>query len=126
MMGFYRGFRDLKVYQLAYNLAGEIFDVSRTFPKEEQYSLTDQIRRASRSVPVNISEAWGKRIYPRHFILKLTDAKGETAETTVWMDFSLHHQYINQKTHHYFLNKYTEVSKMLSSMINHPEKFCRQ
>mgnify|MGYP006310278101 CR=1 FL=1 len=125
-MANYRGFRDLKVYQLSFRLAVEIFELSKNFPKEEKYSLTDQIRRASRSVPTNISEAWSKRRYPKQFVFKLTDSDGEASETTVWLDFSLNHQYISQKTHNYFIEKYDEVGKMLGSMIQHPEKFCFQ
>ncbi|MBS3774864.1 MAG: four helix bundle protein [Bacteroidales bacterium] len=123
-MANYRGFRDLKVYQLSFRLAVEIFELSKHFPKEERYSLTDQIRRASRSVPTNISEAWSKRRYPKQFVFKLTDSDGEASETTVWLDFSLNHKYISQETHNYFIEKYHEVGKMLGSMIQHPEKFC--
>ncbi|MFC2087377.1 four helix bundle protein [Bacteroidota bacterium] len=79
----YRGFRDLKVYQLSYQLAVEIYNESKLFPKEEIYSLTNQIRRSSRSVPTSIAEAWSKRSYPKHFVYKLTDSDGECAETTV-------------------------------------------
>ena len=79
----YRGFRDLIVYQLSYKLAIEIFEVTKSFPKEEKYSLTDQIRRSSRSVPTNIAEAWSKRRYPKSFVNRLVDSDGETSETTV-------------------------------------------
>ena len=119
----YRGFRDLKVYQLAYEMAVEIFNVTKFFPKEEKYSLTDQVRRSSRSVPANIAEAWSKRRYPRQFISKLTDADGEASETTVWLDFSLDHQYISSEIHQNFREKYDEIGKMLGGMMNHPEKF---
>lgn len=98
--------------------------MTNTFPKEEKYSLVDQIRRSSRSVPTNISEAWSRRRYPKSFVSKLIDADGEASETTVWMDFSKDHKYINQERHTYFIDKYIEVSKMLNSMINTPEKFC--
>lgn len=120
----YRGFRDLIVYQLSYKLSVEIFELTTTFPKEEKYSLVDQIRRSSRSVPTNISEAWSRRRYPKSFVSKLIDADGEASETTVWMDFSMDHKYINEEIHTYFIDKYSEVSKMLNSMINTPEKFC--
>ena len=120
----YRGFRDLKVYQLSYKLAIEIFELTKSFPKEEKYALVDQIRRSSRSVPTNISEAWSKRRYPKAFINKLTDSDGESSETTVWLDFSKDHGYITPKEHEYFIGKYGEVGKMLGAMINHPEKFC--
>ena len=120
----YRGFRDLIVFQLSYKLSIEIFEITKSFPIEEKYSLTDQIRRSSRSVPTNISEAWSRRRYPKSFISKLIDAEGEASETTVWLDFSKDHNYINEESHSYFIDKYNEVSKMLSSMINSPEKFC--
>lgn len=120
----YRGFRDLIVYQLSYKLAVEIFNTTKSFPKEEKYSLTDQIRRSSRSVPSNIAEAWSKRRYPKSFVNKLVDADGEASETTVWLDFSKDHNYISEEQHQYFINKYDEVSRMLNSMIHTPERFC--
>lgn len=120
----YRGFRDLIVYQLSYQLSVEIFEITKTFPKEEKYSLVDQIRRSSRSVPTNISEAWSRRRYPKSFVNKLIESDGETSETTVWLDFSKDHKYISKEKHEYFISKYDEVAKMLNSMINHPEKFC--
>ena len=104
-------------------MAVEIFNITKNFPKEEKYSLTDQLRRSSRSVPANIAEAWSKRRYPKQFINKLTDADGEASETTVWLDFSLDHQYISSEIHHYFREKYDETGKMLGGMMNHPEKF---
>ncbi|HSW55142.1 MAG TPA: four helix bundle protein [Ignavibacteriaceae bacterium] len=120
----YRGFRDLIVYQLSYKLSVEIFEITKSFPIEEKYSLTDQIRRSSRSVPTNISEAWSRRRYPKSFVSKLVDADGEASETTVWLDYSKDHKYINDEKHNYFITKYDEVSKMLHSMTNSPEKFC--
>ena len=120
----YRGFRDLIVYQLSYKLAIEIFEVTKSFPKEEKYSLTDQIRRSSRSVPTNIAEAWSKRRYPKSFVNRLVDSDGETSETTVHLDFSRDHGYIDFDKHKYFIEKYEEVSKMLNSMIQSPGKFC--
>lgn len=116
-------FRDLKVYQLSYKLAMEIFHISKKFPKEEKYSLTDQIRRSSRSIPANIAEAYRKRQYPKHFVSKLSDSDSELAETIVWLDFSKDCEYINEKEHGYFINKYEEVGKMLGGMINKSEKF---
>lgn len=120
----YRGFRDLIVYQLSYKLSIEIFELTKSFPEEEKYSLTDQIRRSSRSVPTNISEAWSRRRYPKSFISKLVDADGEASETTVWLDYSKDFKYTTIEIHNYFIDKYNEVSKMLNSMINSPEKFC--
>jgi len=87
-------FRDLIVYQKAYKLAMEIFEVSKGFPKEEKFSLTDQIRRSSRSVTANIAEAWAERIYSKHFVSKLTDSLSEEFETEVWLDYSRDCHYI--------------------------------
>ena len=87
-------FKKLISYQKSFDLAMSIFEVSKSFPKEETYSLTDQIRRSSRSVCANISEAYRKRRYPKHFISKLTDADGENSETNTWLDFALACYYI--------------------------------
>ncbi len=118
-----RGFKDLKVYQLAYELAMEIFNLSEDFPKEEKYSLTDQIRRSSRSVCSNIAEGYRKRIYPKHFVSIMTDADGEASETCVWLDFAKDCNYINENINIELTEKYDEVGRMLGSMIDHPEKF---
>jgi len=120
----YRGFRDLKVYQLAYKLAMEIFEETKKFPKEEKYALTDQIRRSSRSIVANIAEAWKKRRYEKAFISKLIDSYGEEGETEVWLDMGVDCGYLGKEKHQYFTEKYDEVSKMLYSMINQPGKFC--
>jgi four helix bundle protein len=120
----YKGFRDLIVYQKAYQLAVEIYELTRNFPKEEKYSLTDQIRRSSRSVPANIAEAWARRRYTKSFILKLVDSDGEASETTVWLNFSKDHNYITKDRYDYFIDQYGEVGKMLGSMIGIPDKFC--
>ena len=123
-MAEYKGFRDLIVYQKSYNLAMEIFEISKDFPKEEKYSLTDQIRRSSRSVPANIAEAWVKRKYPKSFVSKLLDSLGEESETEVWIDMSKDCKYIDEQLHKSLLERTQEVAKMLSSMINNPDKFC--
>ena len=123
-MAVIKSFRDLIVYQKAFRLAMEIFEISKTFPKEEKYSLTDQIRRSSRSVTTNIAEGWAKKIYPKHFVSKLTDSLGEEYETEVWLDFSKDCEYIEEIKHHELIIKYDEVRKMLISIINHPEKWC--
>jgi four helix bundle protein len=120
----YGGYRDLKVFQCAYELSLEIFELTKNFPKEEKYSLVDQVRRSSRSVCSNIAEAWYKRRYPKLFINKLTDSAGEAGETEVWIDFSYDHKYINEDQKNRLLEKSTEVGKMLNSMIRQPEKFC--
>ena len=90
-----RGHRDLKVYQLAYNLAMQIFEESRAFPHEERYSLTSQIRRSSRSVAANIAEGFRKRQYPNMFVSKLADSDAEATETQVWLDFAGLRLFIN-------------------------------
>jgi len=116
-------FKDLKVYQLAYDLAMEIYQISKSFPKEEIFSLTGQIRRSSRSVWTNIAEAYRKRRYPKHFTVKITDADGEASETIVWLDFSKDCGYIANEIHNSLIERYEEVGKMLGSMANHPEDF---
>ena len=94
-----RGYKDLIAYQKAYTLAMDIFEISKSFPKEERYSLTDQVRRSSRSVCANIAEGYRKRRYPAHFILKLTDSDAENSETQVWIDFALSSGYITDPEH---------------------------
>ncbi|MFO8234395.1 MAG: four helix bundle protein [Bacteroidales bacterium] len=116
-------FKRLKVFQKSYNLAMEIFELTKTFPKEEQCSLTDQIRRASRSVSVNIAEGYRERRYPKHFTSKITDADAECSETIVWLDFSFNCDYISEKKKNELQNEYQEVGKMLGGMANNPEKF---
>ena|SRR5450759_740568 len=123
-MSNYQGFRDLIVYQKSYKLAMEIFEITKSFPKEEKYSLVDQVRRSSRSVPANIAEAWVKRKYPKSFVSKLLDSLAEEAETEVWIDMSWDSKYIDDQLHISLLERYQEVAKMLNSMINTPEKFC--
>jgi len=102
----------------------EIFDITKSFPKEEKYSLTDQIRRSSRSVTSNISESWAKKRYIKAFVNKLSDSLGEEFETEVWLDYSLNCKYISALDHSNLVNGYSEVRKMLISMINNPEKWC--
>jgi four helix bundle protein len=116
-------FKELKVYQLAYDAASIIFTISKSFPKEETYALTDQIRRSSRSVCANIGEGYRKRIYPKHFTSKMTDADGEATETSVWLDFALDCKYISKEDHESLQAKYQEIGRMLNSMAMHPEKF---
>ena len=119
----YRGYRDLIVYQKSYTAALGIYELSKTFPAEEKYSLTDQIRRSSRSVPANIAEGWRKRKYPKMFVSKLIDCSGEASETEVWLDFSKDLKYITEDKYLTFSELYEEINKMLYSMINRPEKF---
>ena len=117
-------FKDLIVYQKAYKLAMEIFEISKSFPKEEKYSLTDQIRRSSRSVTSCIAESWAKRRYEKSFVNKLTDSLGEENETEVWLDYSKDCKYIQNEIHETLLSEYIEVRKMLISMINNTDKWC--
>lgn len=112
------------VYQKSYQLALEINEIIKTFPKEEKYSLIDQIRRSSRSVPANIAEAWAKRRYPKSFVSKLLDSLAEEGETEVWFDFSKDFKYIDDQLYNSIMDRYQEVAKMLNSMINTPDKFC--
>ena len=123
-MSNYQGFRDLIVYQKSYKLAMEIFEITKTYPKEEKYLLIDQIRRSSRSIPSNIAEAWVKRKYPKSFVSKLLDSLAEESETEVWIDMSLDCKYIDDQLHNNLLGRLQEVAKMLNSMINTPDKFC--
>ena len=120
----YHGFHDLLVYQKSYKLAIEIMEITKAFPKEEKYVLTDQMRRASRSVPANIAEAWASRRYPKSFVSKLIISHGEVLEMDVWLNMALDFKYIDKSTHDNFINKYAELSKMLQSMEKSPEKFC--
>ena len=118
-----RGHRDLKVYQLAYKLAIEIFHLSKGFPREELYSLTDQIRRSSRSVVANIAEGFRKRRYPNMLVSKLTDCDGEATETQVWLDFAFDCGYVSGENHQRLVAGYEEVGRMLSGMIDNPTRF---
>jgi four helix bundle protein len=118
-----QGHKDLKVYQLAYKLAMEIFNESKTFPIEERYSLTDQIRRSSRSVATNIAEAFRKRRYRNMFVNKLSDSDTEATETQVWLDFSLDCGYLSRGSYEKLVKGYEEIGKMLGSMMSTPEKF---
>ena len=116
-------FQDLLAYQKSFSLAMKIFEITKSFPKEEMYSLTDQIRRSSRSVPANIAEAYRKRVYPKHFHSKLTDSDAENSETQVWMEFSLKCNYINESVYNELLNESNEVGKLINYMILNPQKF---
>jgi len=116
-------FRDLMAYQKAFDLSMEIFVLSKFFPPEERYSLTDQVRRSSRSVCANIAEAYRKRRYTNHFISKLTDSDAENSETNVWIEFSLKCGYISQEKYSDLYSRNIEVGKIINYMINNPEKF---
>ncbi|MDO5614819.1 MAG: four helix bundle protein [Cruoricaptor ignavus] len=115
--------KDLKVYQDSFSAAMFIFELTKGFPIEERYSLTDQIRRSSRSVCGNISEGWRKRIYPKLFINRLIDADGEATETQNWLDFALACQYIKEEDYKKLYEKYNEILSMLTSMIINSDKW---
>ncbi len=115
--------KDLKVYQAAYKQAMDIFMLSKTWPAEERYSLTDQIRRCSRSVCSNLREAWAKRRYAAHFVSKLTDADGENSETDTWLDFARDCGYLSSGDHGRLTNQASEIGAMLGAMIKQPASF---
>ncbi len=121
-----KSFRDLRVYQAAFELQQEVFRVSKSFPKEEMFSLTDQIRRSSRAIGANLAEAWQKRRYEAHFVSKLSDSDAEQAETQHWLDTALNCKYIKPEVQAGLLEKCQEIGRMLGTMINKPSSFCRQ
>jgi len=123
-MEYVKSVRDLEVYKLSRQLGREIFEISKKFPKEEMYSLTDQVRRSSRSIGAQIAEAWAKRRYEKHFVSKLTDADGEQQETQHWIETALDCSYISKETANSLLNQYASIGKMLNSMINKSSSFC--
>jgi four helix bundle protein len=118
-------FKELIVYKKAHKLAMDIFFIAKNFPNEEKFSLTDQIRRSSRSVSACIAESWAKRNYPKAFVSKLTDSLGEEFETEDWLDYAMDCKYITNEENENFLTQYDEVRKMLIAMINDPEKWCQ-
>jgi len=115
--------KELRVYQKAFALVMEIFELSRGWPAEEKYSLADQIRRSSRSVCANLREAWAKRRYEAHFISKLTDGDAENSETDTWLDFARDCGYLTPADHDRLSQEVKEIGAMLGSMINTPEPF---
>ncbi|SNR76425.1 four helix bundle protein [Lutibacter agarilyticus] len=116
-------FKSLLAYKKAFDLSMVIFEITKNFPKDETYSLTGQIRRSSRSVCANIAEAYRKRLYPKHFISKLTDSDSENSETQVWIDFSNSCNYITSEQQQILTNKSIEVGKLINFMINNSERF---
>ncbi len=115
--------KDLDVYKVAYELAMEIFHVSKHWPNEEKFSLTDQVRRSSRSVCSNLREAWSKRKYEAHFISKLTDCDGENSETDTWLDFAKDCNYLSNENYRKLNDKCSRVGAMLGGMIKNPKPF---
>jgi len=120
-----RSVRDLIVYQKAFDSAMKIFEITKKFPKEEMYSLTDQIRRSSRSVCTNIAEGWRKRRYKAVFINKLTDAEQEAAETQTWLEFALRCHYIDEQIFESLDKGYEEIFAMLFNMERKADSFCK-
>ena len=117
------GFEQLKVFKMAYALAMKIFEISKSFPKEEKYALTDQIRRSSRSVCANLAEAYRKRLYLKNYVSKMSDADGECSETLVWLRFSCDCKYVDEGACELLCNDCQEVGKMLGYMMAHPAEF---
>jgi len=113
--------RDLEVYQVSFNIAMQIFQKSKSFPIEERYSLTDQLRRSSRSVCANLAEAWRKRRYEASFISKLSDAEAEAAETQVWLEFAVQCGYLDSKIGQELLFSYENIIGKIISLINNPQ-----
>jgi four helix bundle protein len=122
---FAHSFRDLEVYQEALALSLEIHKFAMTLPSEERFALADQMRRASRSVPANISEAWRKRRYRAAFIAKLSDSETEASEMQCWLDFSLKAQFMSQVVYDDFDQRYERIIAQLVTMIDGAEKWCR-
>lgn len=116
-------FKELLAYKKAFMLAMKIFQISKNFPKEERYSLTDQIRRSSRSVCASLAESYRKRDYVAHFKSKLTDADMENSETVVWLDFALSCEYTTKEMHSELVKESIEVGKLINYMILNPQKF---
>lgn len=118
-----RSHRELEVFRMSFDASMRLFELSKAFPREEQYSLTDQVRRSSRSVTANISEAFRKRKYPKLFISKLSDAEAEAAETQTWLDFALKCGYINPQAYKKLDQEYDHIIGKLVNMARCPEKW---
>ncbi|HEU5292000.1 MAG TPA: four helix bundle protein [Cyclobacteriaceae bacterium] len=123
-MEYVENFKELEVYKMTRELSGEIFELTKGFPREEMYSLTDQIRRSSRSIGAQIAEAWAKRKYEKHFISKLTDADAEQQETQHWIETALHCAYLTNEKASELLSKCASIGKMLNSMMKKSHLFC--
>ena len=118
-----RHFRELEVYRLAMEAAMEIFELTKRFPPEEKYALTDQIRRSSRAVCANLAEAWRKRRYPRAFVSKLSDSESEAAETQVWLEFSQRCGYLPSEVVERLDRAYDQIQGKIVRMLSHPERW---
>jgi len=115
--------KETKVYKLGFAQAMDIFEVTKKFPKEETYSLTDQVRRSSRSVCICMLEAYRKKRYQAHFVSKATDSDMENSETLGWLDFSLACNYLTKEIHEKFILRNSEIGRLLNHMINNPDKY---
>jgi len=118
-----RSHKDLEVYRTAFDTAMEIFELSKKFPQEERYSLTDQIRRSSRSVCANLAEAWRKRMYEAAFVAKISDCTSEAAETQTWIEFAVRCNYLDREPGREMYKKYDSILGMLVNMMNNSEKW---
>jgi four helix bundle protein len=125
-MDYVKSFKDLEVYKLSRKLSKDIFNISKKFPKEKMYSLTDQVRRSSRSVGAQIAEAWAKRRYEKHFLSKLTDADAEQQETQHWIETANDCTYLSEEMTTQLLKQYITLGKMLGSMMNKSDIFCNE
>ena len=119
-----QNYEDLEVYKLAFSLQQSIFEISKTFPKDEKYSLTDQVRRSSRSIGANIAEAWQKRKYTAHFASKLTDSDSEQAETQHWLRTAFYCKYINSEVFSSLLDECKHIGSMLGKMMQDAKHWC--
>lgn len=124
-MEYVESYRELEVYKAARQLSKDIYLITKSFPREEMYSLTDQIRRSPRSIGAQIAEAWAKRRYEKHFVSKLTDSDGEQQETQHWIETSLDSNYLAVDVAENLLKQCSSVGKMLNSMINKSSAFCK-
>ena len=124
-MEYVKSFKDLEVYKLSREVTRQIFMITKDFPYDEKYSLTDQVRRSSRSVGAQIAESWGKRRYVNHFLLKLTDSDSEQFETQHWIDIAFENEYISKEIHDQLITKLEAIGKMLNSMIEKSGLFCQ-
>jgi four helix bundle protein len=125
-MEYVKSFKDLEVYKLSREVSKAIFILTKKFPPEEKYSLTDQIRRSSRSVGAQIAESWGKRRYENHFILKLTDSDAEQFETQHWLEIAFENEYIDEKHKNELVIKCESIGKMINSMNDKAHIFCKK
>jgi len=119
----FSGYRDLQVFRRAYGLALDVFEVSKAFPRDERFSLTDQVRRSSRSVAANLAEGYRKRRYPNMMLMRFTDADAEATETQVWLSFARDFGYLRQVQTEGLLSRYDELGRMIGAILKDPSRF---